>query len=68
MIYDKNVAALEQKEREVASELQKQQEQILEAKCKLRAAKSRLLATTKSEKWHAMAISAEAAPKRGTNC
>ena len=63
MIYNKDIAALERKEREAAAELQKQQVQMLETKRKLRAAKSRLLATTRSDKWHAMALSAEARRK-----
>ena len=63
MIYNKDIAALERKECEAAAELQKQQEQMLETKRKLRAAKSRLLATTRSDKWHAMALSVEARRK-----
>ncbi|NMW32735.1 hypothetical protein HKD42_11745 [Altererythrobacter sp. RZ02] len=60
MYYDKATAALEQELRREEAKLQKIQDQAAEKKRKLRAVKSRLFATTKSDKWHAMALTAEA--------
>jgi len=60
MYYDKATAALEQELRREEAKLQKIQDQAAEKKQKLRAVKSRLFATTKSDKWHAIALTAEA--------
>lgn len=60
MYYDKKTAALEQELRREEASLQKILDQAAEKKQKLRAVKGRLLATTKSDKWHAMALTAEA--------
>ncbi len=60
MYYDKRTAALEQELRREEAKLQKIRDQAAEKKQKLRAVKSRLFATTKSDNWHAMALTAEA--------
>ena len=60
MYYDKRIAALEQELRREEAKLQKIQDQAAEKKQRLRAVKSRLFTTTKSDKWHAMALTAEA--------
>lgn len=60
MYYDKKLAAAERDKRKEEAELQKLLEQVLEKKQKLRNVKGRLLATAKSDTWHAMTLTAEA--------